>query len=187
MTAQMTKLQYNHVKKYILANVNLLELLQTKYEFSLKEEQDNRFKMCCPLHSEKTASFIVYMNTNSFFCFGCSVGGSVIDFMMEYEGLSYGEVIDIFKGDTDVLSGKIITDGIISQIRGKKFNTEKYKKDIQYSLGIYFRDYMYKHPEKFELVIDCYRDMDMFFSNEEKMTETQVSNFSDHMIERIVA
>ena len=32
----------------------------------------------CPLHDEKTPSFVVYQETNSFYCFGCDVGGDVI-------------------------------------------------------------------------------------------------------------
>ena len=36
----------------------------------------------CPFHSEKTPSFTIFPKTNSFKCFGCGVGGSVIDFVM---------------------------------------------------------------------------------------------------------
>ena len=44
-------------------------------------------KALCPIHNEKTPSFTVYPNTNSWHCFGCGVGGSVIDFVMAYFGL----------------------------------------------------------------------------------------------------
>jgi len=39
-------------------------------------------KALCPIHNERTPSFTVYPDTNSWHCFGCGVGGSVIDFVM---------------------------------------------------------------------------------------------------------
>ena len=44
-------------------------------------------KALCPLHNEKTPSFAIYRDSNSWHCFGCGVGGSVIDFVMAYCGL----------------------------------------------------------------------------------------------------
>ena len=44
-------------------------------------------KALCPLHKEKTPSFTIYPNNNSWHCFGCGAGGSVIDFVMAYCGL----------------------------------------------------------------------------------------------------
>lgn len=50
-------------------------------------------KAVCPFHSEKTASFVVYNDTQSFFCFGCGAGGDVISFIMRAENLDYVEAI----------------------------------------------------------------------------------------------
>jgi hypothetical protein len=44
-------------------------------------------KALCPLHNEKTPSFTVYPNSNSWHCFGCGAGGSAIDFVMAFFGL----------------------------------------------------------------------------------------------------
>jgi len=41
----------------------------------------------CPFHNESTPSFTIYPKTNSFKCFGCGVGGSVIDFTMLMHGI----------------------------------------------------------------------------------------------------
>lgn len=42
----------------------------------------NKFVGRCPFHEEKTGSFVVYINQNSWWCYGCSLGGSVIDYVM---------------------------------------------------------------------------------------------------------
>ncbi len=51
-------------------------------------------KGLCPFHSEKTPSFVVYGDTQSFYCFGCGVGGDVISFIMRQENLDYVSAVD---------------------------------------------------------------------------------------------
>lgn len=41
----------------------------------------------CPLHGERTPSFYVYPQTQSFMCYGCRVGGTIIDFVMAYQNI----------------------------------------------------------------------------------------------------
>ena len=47
----------------------------------------------CPFHSEKTPSFTVYPENNSFYCFGCGAGGDVVTFVRRMENLDYVERI----------------------------------------------------------------------------------------------
>ncbi len=47
----------------------------------------------CPFHGEKTASFTVYPETASFYCFGCHVGGDVITFIKQIESLEYMDAV----------------------------------------------------------------------------------------------
>lgn len=44
-----------------------------------------RMWACCPFHHEKTPSFCVSEGRNSYYCFGCHVGGDAINFVMEIE------------------------------------------------------------------------------------------------------
>ncbi|MBQ8851197.1 MAG: DNA primase, partial [Oscillibacter sp.] len=48
---------------------------------------------CCPFHNEKTPSFHVLQDKQIYYCFGCKKGGSVVNFIMEEENLSYPEAI----------------------------------------------------------------------------------------------
>lgn len=53
-------------------------------------------KICrglCPFHGEKTPSFTVYPDTQSFYCFGCGEGGDVIRFICSIENLDYIEAV----------------------------------------------------------------------------------------------
>lgn len=59
---------------------------------SLKKRGRNLVGLC-PFHSEKTASFNVYPENGSFYCFGCGVGGDVITFIEKIENLDYVEAI----------------------------------------------------------------------------------------------
>lgn len=47
----------------------------------------------CPFHGEKTASFSVNPRKQICYCFGCHKGGNVVNFVMEYEHLSFPEAI----------------------------------------------------------------------------------------------
>ena len=59
---------------------------------SLKRSGANMFGLC-PFHGEKTASFSVAPDKGIYYCFGCHKGGSVINFQMEIEGLSYPDAV----------------------------------------------------------------------------------------------
>ena len=72
----------------IKSMVSMPELME-RYGFSL-----NRSGFCkCPFHSEKSASFKAYPGTRGFYCYGCNESGSVIDFVMKFFGLSFGDAI----------------------------------------------------------------------------------------------
>lgn len=48
----------------------------------------------CPFHSERTPSFTVFPDTQSFFCFGCEAGGDAFTFVMRSENLGYPEAVE---------------------------------------------------------------------------------------------
>ena len=47
----------------------------------------------CPFHGEKTASFSVDGESQLYYCFGCKAGGSVIQFVMDYERLEFQDAV----------------------------------------------------------------------------------------------
>ncbi|HEX8280772.1 MAG TPA: DNA primase, partial [Chthoniobacterales bacterium] len=51
------------------------------------------YKALCPFHQEKTPSFNVSPQRQSFHCFGCGAGGSVFRFVMDYEHLDFPSAV----------------------------------------------------------------------------------------------
>lgn len=69
-------------------NVNLLEYVSNSIEL---EQKGNDYFGHCPLHVDKTPSFSITPEKNSYYCFGCGRGGRIINYLHQYEGLSYND------------------------------------------------------------------------------------------------
>ena len=54
----------------------------------------NRYWGCCPLHGEKTPSFTVIEDEGRFYCFGCHEGGSMFDFLMKIDHITFPEAVE---------------------------------------------------------------------------------------------
>ncbi len=61
------------------------------------ENIGNIYRGLCPFHAENDPSFTVYPDTNSFFCFSCEKGGSVVDFIMILHGYEFKEAKEYLK------------------------------------------------------------------------------------------
>lgn len=73
-------------------NINILDVVGSFIELSRK---GSSYKACCPFHGEKTPSFIVRENRNSYKCYGCGEGGDAIDFVMKHEKLAFIEAVKV--------------------------------------------------------------------------------------------
>ena len=60
----------------------------------LKRSGRNYFGLC-PFHNEKSPSFSVSPDKQIFHCFGCGVGGNVITFVSQIEGLNFVETVQM--------------------------------------------------------------------------------------------
>ena len=76
-----------------LSDRNPIEDVVGEYVQFTKRSGQNLFGLC-PFHSEKTPSFSVSPSKQIYHCFGCGKGGSVINFIMEIENLSFPEAVE---------------------------------------------------------------------------------------------
>jgi DNA primase len=51
----------------------------------------------CPFHDDRQPSFVVYPQTQSFYCFGCRAHGDLITFIMRTENLTFPEALDVLR------------------------------------------------------------------------------------------
>jgi DNA primase len=83
----------------IKSRVDLVELIG--HTVALKRA-GAYYRGLCPFHSEKTPSFYVRPQTQSWHCFGCGKWGTAFDWLMEREHLDFGEALRTLAGMTGV-------------------------------------------------------------------------------------
>jgi DNA primase len=75
----------------IKARLNIVDYVQ---QFAQLKRAGKTYKACCPFHNERTPSFVVNPDTQSWRCFGaCAEGGDVISFAMKRHGWSFSEAL----------------------------------------------------------------------------------------------
>lgn len=91
-------LKQNNLPKYsqekkaeVLAATDIVELIGASVQ--LKSAGTGRFVGLCPFHQEKTPSFSVNRDRQFYHCFGCGKGGDAISFVMDHDGLTFGEAL----------------------------------------------------------------------------------------------
>lgn len=93
--------KYEKVMKY-LENIDSKDYNVTKakekkiqdlFDFSKKIENTKTIKCCCPFHKDKTPSFFIYKDSNSFYCFSCGEGGDVIHFYMNINKTTFVKAV----------------------------------------------------------------------------------------------
>lgn len=72
---------------------NAADIVQVISEHVQLKKTGANFTGFCPFHSEKTPSFTVYPQTQTFHCFGCEERGDVFAFVMKQRSLSFPEAM----------------------------------------------------------------------------------------------
>lgn len=107
----------------------------------------------CPFHSEKTPSFMVNPEKQSFKCYGCGKCGDAIDFIQHYKGLPFKDTL-VYLGISS--NGKVKTNpqeskrrGVVNKFREWCSNYAKYSSEM---LRLCNRiDSLIKSPDDMEL------------------------------------
>jgi DNA primase len=71
-----------------------LDIVEVVSSYVALKKAGRNYKGLCPFHAEKTPSFIVFPDSQSWHCFGaCGTGGDVFTFIMRQENLDFSEAL----------------------------------------------------------------------------------------------
>jgi len=71
------------------------------------DQRGRQFVARCPFHQEKTGSFYVSPERNTYHCFGCGKGGDIFSFVQDIEGISFKEVLPILAQKAGIVLSNI--------------------------------------------------------------------------------
>lgn len=102
-------------------------------------------KGLCPFHNEKSPSFYVYPETNSYYCFGCGAGGDPINFIKNIQNLDYVEAVKFLAARVGMPMPD--EDDTMSKIRGKILSINRetakfYANTLNTEKGVEARKYL---------------------------------------------
>lgn len=101
----------------VKSRTNIIDIVG---EYVKLTKSGSRFKACCPFHQEKTPSFVVNEDRQTYHCFGCGQGGDVFSFIMEMEGVGFREALTLLAEKAGVEITRQFTHSDESQDQKKK-------------------------------------------------------------------
>ena len=96
----------NEIVSEILGANDIVDVLSASLQ--LKPAGGSRFKALCPFHVEKTPSFTVNRDRQTYKCFGCEKGGDAITFLQEDKDFQkIGELLALHSQETRIVDLKL--------------------------------------------------------------------------------
>ncbi len=98
------------------------DIVRVIQDYVQLKKKGTNWMACCPFHKEKTPSFSVSPVKEIFYCFGCHKGGSVFNFVMEMERVSFPEAIKLVAEKSGVPLPVMVDD---SRFQARRLESEE--------------------------------------------------------------
>lgn len=126
------------VKDAVKNAIDIVEIVRGYIE--LRPSGHGQFKGLCPFHQEKTPSFSVGTDRQSYYCFGCEKHGDVFNFLQEMDGIGFREALQILADKAGiqlpVYKSGSSNDDMRKQLIGMgKFALELYRSELNRANG----------------------------------------------------
>jgi DNA primase len=102
-----------------------------------------RYTGLCPFHDERTPSFSVDAQEKLYHCFGCGVGGDVIKFVEEKDGLGFAEAVELLADRYGVELEREQEDPRAEARRQQRRRLEQLLERV----AAYYASYLWESPE----------------------------------------
>jgi len=83
------------------SNFSIVDVFSQLFPDTQLRKSSNKFYCLCPFHQETNPSFFLYPETNTFYCFGCQVGGDVIELVKKALNCNFEQAIKYLTGGKD--------------------------------------------------------------------------------------
>ena len=122
----------------IRAKIDLVELIGESVPL---KQSGQTFKANCPFHNERTPSFYVYPDRQSWHCFGaCAIGGDAFSFVMRRDGVGFGDALRMLAAragiELETKESSRARSGMLDQLRG-----------INRAAAMFFHEALLSNPE----------------------------------------
>jgi len=123
-----------------------LDIIDVVSGYVALKKAGSNYKALCPFHTEKTPSFVVNPDRQSWRCFGaCSMGGDAFSFVMRQERLDFGEALKLLAERTGVVLEQRRDVGRDEALRRVNQETAKfYQQTLVSAQGLHAMEYLSK-------------------------------------------
>jgi DNA primase catalytic core len=109
--ARITDNQLSSLK----TDISLIRLIESQGHNLSKDGKD--YKICCPFHEDATPSLKISTLKNVYHCFGCDAKGTVIDWVMQTQGVSFRHACEILADGAGMnLSGDVVKKSTVQKL-----------------------------------------------------------------------
>jgi DNA primase len=156
-----------------------LKALAESYGIQLKAQGQDLVALC-PFHEEKTPSFHITPAKNLFHCFGCGASGSVLDFLMRKEGLTFRQAVDLLLNKTGGAVRRASAPPTMTPEKKAEVSPERALQLLERVLEIYHQNFLTQPEGRSYLDRRGIKNADLFAAHQVGYCDDQLKHILPH-------